>query len=134
MAISHSSVFLSPAMSQLSKHNEIYSRYMLPLGHGFAPYVPEPGDELPAAYKQDGVDIGDILILLPDGGYDYLFNCTLPSNHPKNEQGVPANYQHFKIKPRNRRFIPNQHLADVPISSSGSQQTEIRVNAAVEAS
>jgi hypothetical protein len=111
------------------KLSKIYSESMLVLGHGYAPYRPEPGNWLPDEYKADGVDVCDILTLTPDGGYDYLFNCSLPKDHPKNSFGVPKIFVPFRLEKHNRRHIPNQHLSHSILHSGGMQQKESRLAA-----
>jgi hypothetical protein len=111
------------------KLSKIYAESMLVLGHGYAPYVPEPGNELPDEYKADGVEVCDVLTLTPDGGYDYLFNCSLPKNHPKNQFGVPKDFVPFKLEKHNRRHIPNQHLSPSILHSGGMQQKEAGLTA-----
>ena len=78
------------------RHYEIYCHSMLFRGHGYAPWVPEPADSDP---DQEGVDICDVLLLKEDGGYAYIFNCSLPGDNPKNEGRVPPSFHHFPIHP-----------------------------------
>jgi hypothetical protein len=115
------------------KHHEIYTRSMMRCGHGYAPWLPEPPAQLPEAYKTDGVDVCDLLLLTANGGYVYLFNCSLPESDPKNEHGVPAVYAPFALdRGRDCNVFPDRHSRGVPISSSGSRQSEINVSANTE--
>jgi hypothetical protein len=120
---------LSPIMGFL-KLVDTYLRSMLGCGYGYATWIPEPPAQLPEAYIRDGVNPCDLLLLLPDGGYAYMFNCSLPKGHPKNEHGVPDIYTpfHFDYN-RDCNYRPARHTAGVPISSSGSQQFEINASA-----
>jgi hypothetical protein len=108
--------------------HEIYSYSMQCRGHGYAPYAPEPPDSLPPAYRHDGVNICDVLLLDSHGGYNYLFNCSLPGDHPKNAQGVPPLYTPFEIRPHNCRTYTLYHRPGKPISSSGSEETRVRAS------
>jgi hypothetical protein len=114
----------------LYKHEEIYPRSMMRCGNGYAPWIPEPPAQLPEAYIRDGVNVCDLLLLLSNGGYAYLFNCSLPKEHPKNEHGVPDTFTPFHFDyDRDCNYIPARHTAGIPISSSGSQQFEINASA-----
>jgi hypothetical protein len=116
-----------------NKHHEVYCYSMMRRGNGYAPYVPDPDADLPLAYREDGVNICDVLLLTPDGGYDYLFNCSLPEDHPKNSQpGVPTMYEPLELKPWQRRHMPGHHPAGIPISSSGDETAEIRATVACD--
>jgi hypothetical protein len=118
----------SPTMG-IYTHEEIYSRSMMRCGHGYAPWVPEPPAQLPQDYIRDGVNVCDILLLLSDGGYAYLFNCSLPKENPKNAHGVPVTYTPFHFDhDTDCNYREDRHTAGVPISSSGSQQFEINAS------
>jgi hypothetical protein len=121
------------ASLRTQKHHEIYSRSMLCRGHGYAPYIPEPSSDLPMSYQLDGADICDVIMLTRDSGYDYLFNCSLPSSDPKNAHGVPRSYEPFSMYAHTRRRNDLFHPPGIPISSSGSEETKVRASAEVQA-
>jgi hypothetical protein len=109
-----------------NKHHEVYCYLMMRRGNGYAPYIPDPDANLPLAYREDGMNICDVLLLTPDGGYDYLFNCSLPEDHPKNSQpGVPTMYVPFELRSWQHRNIPGHYPAGIPISSAGDGKAEI---------
>jgi hypothetical protein len=117
------------------KHEEIYPRSMMRCGHGYAPWIPEPPAQLPEPYKRDGVAVCDLLLLLPDGGYYYLFNCSLPEDHDKNKLwlGVPDGYVPFVLDlDKDCNYLPDRYTPGAPISSSGSQQFELNANVSTE--
>jgi hypothetical protein len=112
-------------------HPEIYARMMMTLGHGYAPFVPEPTDDPEApneAYTKVGVESGDVVLLNEDGGYDYVFNCTLSINHPKNVRGVPDGHQPFTLVPGNRRSTPF-FSAGARLRTSGGVERDVGLNA-----
>jgi hypothetical protein len=111
-------------------HPEIYARTMMALGHGYAPFVPEPTDDPEApneAYTKVGLEIGDVILLNDDGGYDYVFNCTLSINHPKNVRGAPDGYQPFTLVPGNRRSAPF-FSAGARLRTSGGVERDVGLN------
>ncbi|KAJ7649898.1 hypothetical protein FB45DRAFT_731891 [Roridomyces roridus] len=63
---------------------EIYCSQMLRRRRGFPLYVPEPSPNLPAEYQRNGITIGDVGRVTPDGVFDFFFNIYLPAEHPVN--------------------------------------------------
>jgi hypothetical protein len=77
---------------------DIYTECLLPLRHGYPLYRPEPHNGLPHACRIEGVSIGDVGIIRPEGYFDFLFNiCRSPirsdSSNPVNERGFPQGLQ-----------------------------------------
>ena len=74
------------------KDNEIYERLLRRKGRGFALYVPEPNMQLPVAYQKIGINIGDVGVITPDGGFSFLFNICAPANDPINPRILPEDF------------------------------------------
>ena len=74
------------------KDNEIYERLLRRKERGFALYVPEPNMQLPIAYQKIGVNIGDVGVITPDGGFSFLFNICAPHNDPINPCILPDDF------------------------------------------
>ena len=74
------------------KDNEIYERLLRRKGRGFALYVPEPNMQLPIAYQKIGINIGDVGVITPDGGFSFLFNICAPRNDPINPSILPEDF------------------------------------------
>jgi hypothetical protein len=72
--------------------SQVYSRLLLPYAHGVPLWKPEPDSDLPPEYLETGILVGDVGILTPEGGFDYLFNICYPANHPVNNRGVPEEF------------------------------------------
>lgn len=68
---------------------------MLTQLHGFPLWSPQPDPSLPAEYRETGVKIGDVGIITLDGGFDFLFNIWLPSDHPINPNNSPEDFDSF---------------------------------------
>ncbi|KAJ7614031.1 hypothetical protein FB45DRAFT_260870 [Roridomyces roridus] len=69
-----------------------YCNQMLFQGRGFPLYVPAPRGNLPAEYARQGVSIGDVGRVTPEGVFDFFFNIYLPADHPINDNDVPDNF------------------------------------------
>ncbi|KAJ6588079.1 hypothetical protein B0H19DRAFT_904730, partial [Mycena capillaripes] len=64
----------------------------LPQNRGFPLYVPEPQINLPMAYREHGVAIGDVGTVTPEGIFDFFFNIFLPAEHPINANDTPEEF------------------------------------------
>ncbi|KAF9260144.1 hypothetical protein L218DRAFT_873138, partial [Marasmius fiardii PR-910] len=80
-------------MDKEAQASQIYARTLYPLGRGCALWVPEPNNDLPPAYLQTGVEIGDVGVLRADGSFDFVFNACCSADNPVNRDGVPDDFQ-----------------------------------------
>ncbi len=64
------------------KSVQIYSREMLALGVGYPLYMPSPSKSLPMAYRKQGMRVGDIGVIAPNGAFDFLFNACRQREEP----------------------------------------------------
>jgi hypothetical protein len=72
--------------------SQVYSKLLSSKGHGYPLWIPEPNENLSYEYRQRGVSIGDIGIITPHGGFDFLFNVYELANHPIHVNGVPEGF------------------------------------------
>ncbi|KAJ7800606.1 hypothetical protein B0H13DRAFT_1482750, partial [Mycena leptocephala] len=68
-----------------------YPIQLLYQGRGFPLYVPGPRVNLPVQYRREGVAIGDVGRIAPEGNFDFFFNIYLPAEHPINAN-VPEGF------------------------------------------
>ncbi|KAI0337068.1 hypothetical protein BDW22DRAFT_1364574 [Trametopsis cervina] len=101
---------------------DVFSEQLLPKGHGFPLWLPEPDTEL------DEVQIGDVGYLW-EGSFCTLFNPTLPANHPVNKNGVPDGFVPLKFNSNELVRRRDAYLPDGPVCS----QTVRRVSAVAQA-
>ncbi|KAF9059608.1 hypothetical protein BDP27DRAFT_1192178, partial [Rhodocollybia butyracea] len=105
----------------------------LPLAHGYPLWVPEPDEALPSEYQDCGLSIGDVGIITPDGGFDFLFNTFLPADDPINQShGVPEGFEPLTCFPRDMRLNSHHHRPGIPITSLGTQSTNIQAHLSVD--
>ena len=78
--------------------------------HGFPLWIPQPNMTLPPSYQRQGVSIGDVGIITPDGGFDFLFNVCLPAEHPSNPEVLPEGFVPLELKPTDICKFPAHHL------------------------
>ncbi|KAK6974352.1 hypothetical protein R3P38DRAFT_2584302 [Favolaschia claudopus] len=83
---------LSFAEEEAFSDSEIYCGQMLRKKRGFPLYDPAPQVNLPAAYRAQGVSIGDVGSITSDGMFDFFFNIFLPADHPINGNRVPTGF------------------------------------------
>ncbi|KAK0211869.1 hypothetical protein IW262DRAFT_1280255 [Armillaria fumosa] len=69
----------------------IYASLILPKGHGYPLWIPEPRSNHP-----NGTQIGDLGILNDDGGFTYLFNVCKGASDSINENRVPPGFEPLK--------------------------------------
>ncbi|KAF8966873.1 hypothetical protein BDZ97DRAFT_585154 [Flammula alnicola] len=99
---------------------EVYKRHMYPKQLGYPLWIPQSNMSLPRPYRREGVRIGDVGIITPEGGFDYLFNICLPHNHPTNNRAphdfVPLDgpFDYFEARP----YSEGTYLASEQIHAS----------------
>ncbi|KAJ7471529.1 hypothetical protein B0H11DRAFT_2040381 [Mycena galericulata] len=72
--------------------SEIYWTQLLRQKRGFPLYVPGPQITLPPEYLRNGICIGDVGRVTPEGAFDFFFNIYLPADHPINQNDVPEDF------------------------------------------
>jgi hypothetical protein len=82
-------------------------------------YVPGPQINLPVQYRREGVAIGDVGRVTPEGNFDFFFNIYLPADHPINvnvpegfvplSPSDPIDVGHYDFDPGNYVASPSIH-------------------------
>ncbi|THU98693.1 hypothetical protein K435DRAFT_720506, partial [Dendrothele bispora CBS 962.96] len=75
---------------------------LYPKGHGYPLWTPELNGKTPSEYREDGIKVGDVGFVTQDGGFEFLFNITLPEGHKIHQEwrGVPENFIPLDLDPR----------------------------------
>lgn len=63
---------------------EVYLDVMMAKNRGFPLWIPSPNTLLPPEYRCSGVSIGDVGVLTPEGGFDFIFNIFADAGDPVN--------------------------------------------------
>jgi hypothetical protein len=86
--------------------------------HGYPLWIPEPDNNLPDAYRAQGIRIGDLGYVSDSGRFEYLFNILEPAEHEINVDRTPDN---FEVLPLNRAraiaITESMHEPDTDICS-----------------
>ncbi|KAJ7649877.1 hypothetical protein FB45DRAFT_5455 [Roridomyces roridus] len=70
--------------TQAYADSEIYCNQLLQRKRGFPLYIPGPRANLSAEYRRNGISVGDVGSVTPEGSFDFFFNIYLPAGHPIN--------------------------------------------------
>ncbi|KAF8335281.1 hypothetical protein F5887DRAFT_614478, partial [Amanita rubescens] len=99
---------------------QIYSREMLARGVGYPLYMPSPSKSLPLAYQKKGISVGDVGIITPNGGFDFLFNACQPREEPDGEiHPVPDGFELLKSHIiSDEIYYPRTHLLSTHVQPS----------------
>ncbi|KAJ7843699.1 hypothetical protein B0H13DRAFT_2209677, partial [Mycena leptocephala] len=118
----------APSPQTVFSESGNYSSELLSQGRGFPLYVPRPRINLPAQYRREGVAIGDVGRVTPDGNFDFFFNIYLPADHPINAnvpEGFvplspydPIDVDHSDFDPGNYVASPSIHEINDDFSNS----------------
>jgi hypothetical protein len=115
---------------------DIYARCLLPLKEGYPLYCPELPNRRNAgayykAYRRQGIDIGDIGIITPDGDFDFLFNICAhdgPRNL-SNEQPTPVlEPSESAIRPAGPAALAEPRLLRGPNDTDSNPSSESQVS------
>ncbi|KAF5309975.1 hypothetical protein D9619_010461 [Psilocybe cf. subviscida] len=63
---------------------DVYVNCLLTTTRGYPLWIPSPNMSLPTLNRRLGVSIGDVGVLSPEGGFNYLFNIFHDASHPIN--------------------------------------------------
>lgn len=107
---------------------EIYVQNMLRKKRGYPLWIPSPNLSLPVHNRHTGVMVGDLGIITPEGGFDFLFNILHDRQDPINEARIlPRQFHHLHL-PENQQFKVDSALtflgaSDGEISRVATQDT-----------
>ncbi|KAF8189171.1 hypothetical protein K438DRAFT_1676891 [Mycena galopus ATCC 62051] len=110
------STSLAPVnLDGLFSESEVYCNELLRRKRGFPLYEPAPQISLPAAYRRDGVSIGDVGSVTAEGMFDFFFNIFLPPEHSINGHRTPEDFcpmqPYESVDVFDLHFHPGNHVS-----------------------
>ncbi|KAK0217469.1 hypothetical protein EDD85DRAFT_781621 [Armillaria nabsnona] len=111
---------------------DIYVPLLLPQGHGYPLWLPDPLSNLPPAYLRYGTQVGDLGYLADDGGFVYLFNVCKDAEDPVNLNRVPPNFAPLTSEPSILQRL-EMHDKNSTITTSAVEQKSIGFDVSAEA-
>ncbi|THV03922.1 hypothetical protein K435DRAFT_650186, partial [Dendrothele bispora CBS 962.96] len=99
---------------------------LYPKGHGYPLWTPELNGKTPSEYREDGIKVGDVGFITQDGGFEFLFNITLPEGHKIHQEwrGVPENFIPLDLDPQGFSTTENQIPRGGYVHSRGAEVQE----------
>jgi hypothetical protein len=112
--------------------SRLYTRLLLPKGHGYPLFHPQPFDDLPFEARKNGTEIGDVGIVTSDGSFDIVFNICRAADDPLNRFGVPDGFEPVRLNPGD--IAPKQlfYRPGSDVSNTKINKRRLDVEAAVE--
>ncbi|KAF9532742.1 hypothetical protein CPB83DRAFT_890428 [Crepidotus variabilis] len=104
----------------------VFSRSLMSLGHGFAPW--QPGAKArPEAHFHRGMGIGDVGFIGQDGALQYRFNIFFPSDHPIQPFTLPRTFNPIEppLEEWTIRKEPEQFPAGTILTSKGVKASKL---------
>lgn len=105
--------------------SQVYARQLLPQKYGYPLYIPEPSDNLPLQFRERGVSIGDVGVVMPNGSFNFAFSVCAPADDPVNCFGVPAGFQPMRLEPQRISQWQNMHRKGSEVMSSSIKKENI---------
>ncbi|KAF7333003.1 Ribonuclease III [Mycena venus] len=101
--------------------SRLYTRLLLPKGHGYPLFHPQPFDDLPLEARKTGTEIGDVGIITGDGSFDVIFNICRATDDPLNRFGVPEGFEQIRlglgdIAPKQTFYRPGSDVSNTKIT------------------
>ncbi|KAJ7020467.1 hypothetical protein C8F04DRAFT_1014296, partial [Mycena alexandri] len=112
--------------------SQLYSRLLLPKGHGFPLFHPQPFDDLPMESRRVGTDIGDVGIVTSDGSFDVIFNICRAADDAVNRFGVPDGFERVDLGPGDIAPRAQYHRPGSDVSNTRISKRRLDVDAGVE--
>lgn len=121
-----------PSQPAIPTDNEVYARLLLPKGNGFPIWNPEPDQNLPDEYRQNGIRIGDVGIINRDGRWDFLFNiCDSPGSPTNNHEGHELSPTFDQVPSVNTFKDSQYHKPGHPIASNTMERKDLAVDLSI---
>ncbi|KAJ6582413.1 hypothetical protein B0H19DRAFT_1332592 [Mycena capillaripes] len=119
----------------MKSNSDLYRDLLLPKGHGYPLFQPQPSDSLPDKYKEIGTRIGDVGFV-KQGSFKPIFNILHESgDRDINRFGVPDHFERVELVGDDHHAIDWREPCHPPgsdISSTHIGKRRVSANAGVE--
>ncbi|KAJ7186020.1 hypothetical protein C8R46DRAFT_1062222, partial [Mycena filopes] len=112
--------------------SRLYTRLLLPKGHGYPLFDPQPYADLPLQSRRVGTEIGDVGVVTYDGSFDIIFNICRAADDPLNRFGVPEGFQQVVLDAEDVAFRPQRHRPGSDISNTRIKKRRLDLDATIE--
>ncbi|KAJ7865775.1 hypothetical protein B0H13DRAFT_1636935, partial [Mycena leptocephala] len=110
----------------------LYSRLILPKGHGYPLSRPQPFDDLPLDSRRGGIQTGDVGVVTSSGSFDVIFNICCPANDPANRFGIPKGFEQLNLGPEDVAPQELYHRPGSDVSNAKMSKRRLDVDASVD--
>lgn len=116
----------------MSDSHHLYSRLLLPTGHGYPISHPQPYDDLPEESRRVGTETGDVGVVTFDGSFDPIFNICRAADDELNRFGVPEGFEQVALGPGDVAARALHHRPGADVSSTRIAKRRLDLDAGVE--
>jgi len=106
--------------------SEVYVKLLLLEGIGYPLWYPDPDQNLPQAYRDNGVSIGDVGNITADGAFDFKFNVCVDAGDAVNVRGVPTNFKCWGVGPHDKSDFPVMSPPETVIERGSVNQNSMQ--------
>ncbi|KAF8196276.1 hypothetical protein K438DRAFT_1934039 [Mycena galopus ATCC 62051] len=112
--------------------SRLYTRLLLPKGHGYPLFHPQAFDDLPLELRRVGTEIGDVGVVTSDGSFDPIFNICRAADDPLNRFGVPPGFEQVNLQDMEVSARDDCHEPGSDVSSAAISKRRLDIDAGVE--
>ncbi|KAJ7227902.1 hypothetical protein C8J57DRAFT_198672 [Mycena rebaudengoi] len=112
--------------------SRLYSRLLLPKGHGYPLFHPQPFDDLPEEARRVGTEIGDVGVVTSDGSFDVIFNICRAADDPINRFGVPEGFEQVRLVAGDVAPRTSYHRSGSDVSNTKISKRRLDIDASMD--
>ncbi|KAJ7193405.1 hypothetical protein C8J57DRAFT_1159847, partial [Mycena rebaudengoi] len=112
--------------------SRLYSRLLLPKGHGYPLFHPQPFDDLSEEARRVGTEIGDVGVMTSNGSFDVIFNICRVADDPINRFGVPEGFEQVRLVQGDVATQTLCHRPGSDVSNTKISKRRLDVNVGVD--
>ncbi|KAI6098599.1 hypothetical protein EDD16DRAFT_557985 [Pisolithus croceorrhizus] len=117
-------------MSSVDSLQDTYARLLVHAEpeRGYPLWFPEPSTRLPPTYLHEGIRIGDVGIVTPNGNFNVFFNICLPGSHPLHHRyGVPNGFRQIALSEKDVEIVEDPKYRGCMVTTQCSPKRSINI-------